>query len=69
MRVLSIPPLSDIKPGNILVSSDDHGLAGVKLADFGTAACLGLSATTAGRKVGIRLFRSPEAFLGLSELW
>jgi serine/threonine protein kinase len=49
----------------MLVSSNDQGLTRVKLADFGTAARMGLLTTIAGRDIGTRLFRSPEAFLGL----
>lgn len=55
------PPIihRDIKPGNIMLSTNDH----IMLVDFGVARTIGLSSSTQTR-VGTPGFASPEHFYG-----
>ena len=51
----------DVKPGNVLLGSDDQGKLRVKLMDFGIARALDEAPlTSAGQLIGTLLYMSPE---------
>ena len=60
----------DIKPGNIILATDEHGQEAAKVLDFGIAKLLESAGDTkpgmtmTGMMVGTPLYMSPEQFMG-----
>ncbi len=54
----------DVKPANILVSTDDDGADVVRLTDFGIARSLDAAATTSGSVLASFAYAAPETFAG-----